>query len=221
MSALCHKRTFAEDKVDKVAARSGEAAGIPEAVVGQATLGIGGEVRLDAIEEIHINRVHMLDLNSTARFGLEPCGDLVERAPGDVDAAWLASLLQALRDIGRVAPHVIGEATRANYARHQRARSDPNAQLPGRKMQPLALSVSVPEELLHLQGSQTSINGVGAVRFWYTAHAHIGVANDLERFEPIGFDDSIEAREVLSELLDKARRIQRLGQASEILEVGE
>ena len=65
---------------------SADPAGVPEAVVGHATLGVGGEVRLHAIEEIHIDRVHMLDLNPTARLGLEQCGDLVERAPGDVDA---------------------------------------------------------------------------------------------------------------------------------------
>jgi hypothetical protein len=117
-----------------VTAGSAEPLGVPEAVVGQATLGIGGEVRLDAIEEIHVDRVHMLDLNPTARLGLEPGGDLVERAPGHVYAAWLAGSLQALREIGRVAPHVVGEAARADYAGHQRARADPNAQLPGRKM---------------------------------------------------------------------------------------
>ena len=61
------------------AAPSAEPAGVPEAVVGQATLGIGGEIRLDAIEEIHVDRIHMLDLNPTARLGLEQCGDLVER----------------------------------------------------------------------------------------------------------------------------------------------
>ena len=111
-----------------------EPPGVPEAVVGQATLGIGGEVRLDAIEEIHVERVHMLDLNPIARPGLEPGGDLVERAPGHVYAAWLAGSLQALREIGRVAPHVVGEAARADDAGHQRARTDPNAQLPERKM---------------------------------------------------------------------------------------
>ncbi len=35
----------------KVAVRSADPAGVPEAIVGQATLGIGGEVRLDAIRK--------------------------------------------------------------------------------------------------------------------------------------------------------------------------
>ena len=80
----------------------------------QATLGIGGEVWPDAIEEIHLDWLHVLDLDPATRLGLEQGGDLVERAPGDVDAARLASFLQALRDIGRVAPDVVGEAPRAD-----------------------------------------------------------------------------------------------------------
>src|SRR5262245_19144472 len=163
----------------------------------------------------------MFDLNPTARLGLEQCGNLVKRAPGDVYAARLTGLLQALRDIGRVAPNVVGKTARADYAGHQRARADPNAQLPGRKMQTLALSVGVPEELLRLQGSEASIHGVCTVRFWQTAHAHIGIADSFKSFEPIALDDLIEAREVLIELLDEASRFQRLGQAYEILEVGE
>ena len=47
------------------------------------------------------------------------------------------------------------------------------------------------------------------------------IANGFKGFEPIALDDLIEAREVLIELLDEARRFQRLGQANEILEVGE
>ena len=46
---------------------SAEPAGVPETVVGQATLGISGEIRSDAIKEIHVDRVHVLDLNPTAR----------------------------------------------------------------------------------------------------------------------------------------------------------
>jgi hypothetical protein len=41
----------------------------------------------------------VLDLDPATRLGLEQGGDLVERAPGDVDAARLASFLQALRDL--------------------------------------------------------------------------------------------------------------------------
>ena len=200
-----------------LAAGSAEPTGVQESIVGQATLGIGGEVRLDAIEEIHVDRIHMLDLNPTARLGLEQGGNLVERVPGDVHAARLAGFLQALRDIGRVAPDVVGEAPLADYAGHQRARADPDAELPGREMEPLALLVGVPEELLHLQGSEASIDGVCAVRFWQPAHAHIGIADGFQGFEPIGLDDLIEAREVLIELLDEASRIQRLGQAREPL----
>ena len=80
-------------------------------------------------------------------------------------------------------------------------------------MKPLALSVGVPEELLNLQGGETGIDGMGAVRFWQTAYTHVGVADGLEGFEPIALDDLIEAREVLIELLEEARRFQHLGQA--------
>ena len=63
-------------------------------------------------------------------------------------------------------------------------------------MKPLALSVGVPKELLNLQGGEAGIDGVGAVRFWQTAYAHVGVADGLEGFEPIALDDLIGAREV-------------------------
>ena len=50
---------------------------VTKAVQTMRALGIRGEVRLDAIEEIHVDRVHVLDLDPTARLGLEPGGDLV------------------------------------------------------------------------------------------------------------------------------------------------
>ena len=59
-----------------------------------------------------------LTSDPATRVGLEQGGDLVERAPGDVNAARLASFLQALRDIGRVAPDVVGEAPRADDTGH-------------------------------------------------------------------------------------------------------
>ena len=98
---------------------------------------------------------------------------------------------------------------------------DADPQLPWRKPELLPLPVGVCDELLHLQRRQAGVDRVGPVRLRQAAGAQVGVADRLERLEPGVRDDLVEAREIVVELLDQARRVERFRQPGEVLEIGE
>ena len=198
---------------------SGRPARSPELRVRHMAIGIRAEFGPDAVEEIHVDRADMLDLHLPARLGLEQARYVMKRARRDVHPSGLAGLLQALSDIHRIAPDVIGEAPLPHDAGNHRAGIDADAQLPGRKPELFALPVGVADEGLHLQGCEAGIDRVGAIGLGQASRTEISIADRLDGLEPVHLGNVVEPAEILIELGEKPGGIEGFGQEREFLEV--